>query len=63
MPKIRKKREKTGTIGKKEENSGTKGKNREGSFTLPFLTEWAGYATGLIQFQTGSERAVNCKSR
>ena len=36
--KIRKNR------GKKEE-SGRKGKNQEGSFTLPLLTDRAGYAT------------------
>ena len=54
--KIVKKREKLGEIGKKrgeirkksgkEEKSGRKGKNREGSFTLPLLTDRAGYATG-----------------
>ena len=32
-------------LGKKEEKSGRKGKNREGSFTLPLLTDRAGYAT------------------
>ena len=31
--------------GKKEEKLGRKGKNREGSFTLPLLTDRAGYAT------------------
>ena len=36
---------KSGNIGKKEEKSGRKGKNREGSFTLPLLTDRAGYAT------------------
>ena len=46
--KIRKKREKSGKEGKnqeKEEKSGRKGKNLEDSFTLPLLTERAGYAT------------------
>ena len=47
--KIGKKEEKSGKIrkksGKKEEKSGRKGKNREDSFTLPLLTERAGYAT------------------
>ena len=33
--------------GKKEEKSGRKGKNREVSFTLPLLTDRAGYATAL----------------
>ena len=42
LPKVGKKREK---IGEKEEKSGRKGKNREGSFTLPLLTDRAGYAT------------------
>ena len=36
---------KPGKIGEKEEKSGRKGKNREGSFTLPILTDRAGYAT------------------
>ena len=40
--KIRKNRRK---IGKKEEKSGRKGKNREVSFTLPLLTDRAGYAS------------------
>ena len=42
LPKIRRKRKKSGEIGKKEEKSGRKGKNREGSFTLPLLTDRAG---------------------
>ena len=45
LPKIGKKREKIRKNGKKEEKSGRKGKYREGSFTLPFLTDRAGYAT------------------
>ena len=45
MPKIEKKREKSGKIRKKEEKSGRTGKNREVSFTLPLLTDTAGYAT------------------
>ena len=36
---------KSGKIGKKEEESGRKGKHRDGSFTLPLLTDRAGYAT------------------
>ena len=40
--KFAKKREK---IGKKRKKSGRKGKNRESSFTLPLLTDRAGYAT------------------
>ena len=36
-------REKEEKIGKKRK--GRKGKNREGSFTLPLLTDRAGYAT------------------
>ena len=40
--KSQKKREKN---QEKEEKSGRKGKNWEGSFTLPLLTERAGYAT------------------
>ena len=31
--------------GGNQEKSGRKGKSREGSFTLPLLTDWAGYAT------------------
>ena len=42
LPKIGKK---SGKIGGKEEKSGRKDKNREGSFTLPLLTDRAGYAT------------------
>ena len=34
-----------GKIRNKEEKSGRKGKNREGFFTLPLLTDRAGYAT------------------
>ena len=37
----------SGKIGKKEEKSGRKGKNREVSFTLPRLTDRAGYATDM----------------
>ena len=36
-------------IGKKEEKLGRKGQNREGSFTLPLLTNRAGYATAQIR--------------
>ena len=42
--------EKREQIRKKEEKSGRKGKNREGSFTLPLLTDRAGYATGTGNF-------------
>ena len=45
--KFAKNREKEGKswkIGKKEEESGRKGKNREGYFTLPLLTDRAGYS-------------------
>ena len=38
-------RKKSGKIGEKEEKSGRKGRNQEGSFTLPLLTDRAGYAT------------------
>ena len=41
LPKIRKKREKAGKRGKKS----VKRKNQEGSFTLPLLTDRAGYTT------------------
>ena len=43
--KIRKKRKKTGKIGEKEEKSGREGKNQKGYFTLPLLTDRAGYTT------------------
>ena len=43
--KFAKNREKEEKIRKKGEKSGRKGKNREGSFTLPLLTDRAGYAT------------------
>ena len=43
--KIRKNRGKSGKNGEKEDKSGRKGKNREVSFTLPLLTDRAGYAT------------------
>ena len=52
MSKIGKTREKSGKerkIGEnleKEEKLGRKGQNQEGSFTLPLLTNRAGYATG-----------------
>ena len=41
---------KSGKIGKKEEKSGRKGRNREVSFTLPLLTDRAGYATGMVSY-------------
>ena len=37
--------QKSGKIRKKEEKSGRKGRNWEGSFTLPLVTDRAGYAT------------------
>ena len=33
--------------GENQEKLGRKGKNQEGSFTLPLLTDRAGYATAL----------------
>ena len=44
-PKSGKKREKIRKKREKEDKSGRKGKNREVSFTLPLLTDRAGYAT------------------
>ena len=44
LGKIGKKRK---NRGKKEEKSGRKGKYREGSYTLPLLTDRAGYGTAL----------------
>ena len=52
--KFAKNREKEEKIRKKEEKSGRKGKNREGSFTLPLLTDRAGYATRLLTHPSGS---------
>ena len=49
LPKIGKRGEKSGKIGKKEENPGRKGKNRESYFTLPLLTDRAGYATAYVK--------------
>jgi len=43
---MQKNREIWGKEGEKEEKSGRKDKKREDSFTLPLLTERAGYATG-----------------
>ena len=40
-----KNQEKSEKIGEKEEKSGRKDKNGEASFTLPLLTDTAGYAT------------------
>ena len=63
LPKMGENQEKTGKIqeksGKKEEKSGRKGKNREVPFTLPLLTDRAGYATGQYHGWTysGSEQA------
>ena len=44
-----KNRGKEGGNREKEEKSGRKGKNRDGSFTLPLLTDRAGYAIGLYK--------------
>ena len=52
LPKIGKR---VGKIRKKEEKSGRKGKNWEGSFTLPLLTDRAGYATGVKWFSLLNE--------
>ena len=42
-------------IKKKEEKSGRKGQNREGSFTLPLLTNRAGYATACDAFRAQNQ--------
>ena len=47
LPKIGKNQEKSGKNYEKS-GGGGKGKNREVSFTLPLLTDWAGYVPGLI---------------
>ena len=67
LPKIGKNQEKRGksgkirkNSGKKEEKSGRKGKNREDSFTLPFLTKRAEYATESMH-QIAQIRFGNCK--
>ena len=44
-PWPQKKFQKFGIEGENQEKAGKKGENREGSFTLPLLTEGAGYAT------------------
>ena len=49
LPKIKKRGRKSGKIGKKREKSGKRGKNQEGSFSLPLLTDRAGYAPGFQQ--------------
>ena len=56
LPKIGKKRGKSGKMGKGGK-SGRKGNNREGSFTLPLLTDRAGYATScmIIIFQNDNK--------
>ena len=46
-------------LGKKEEKSGRKGKNREVSFTLPLLTDKAGYATELSTWKGCSQRVTD----
>ena len=45
IKKNREKEEKSGKNQEKEEKSGRNGNNREISFTLPLLTDRAGYAT------------------
>ena len=60
--KIGKKR---GKIGKKSRKRGKirkKGQNREGSFTLPLLTNRAGYATADSSFKIGGGDLLVCKS-
>ena len=47
-------------LGKKREKSGRKGKNQEGSFTLPLLTDRAGYATA-VTAQKSCYTAVKLK--
>ena len=51
---IRKNREKIRKNREKKKNRGKKGKNREVSFTLPLLTDRAGYATANCLLQTRS---------
>ena len=51
LPEIGKKRGEIWKNQEKEEKSGRKGKNREGSFTLPLLTDRAGYATSQEPYQ------------
>ena len=63
LPKIEKKGEKD---GKKREKIGKKRKNREGSFTLPLLTDRAGYATDAQKLwikRHGSEDTVEFKQQ
>ena len=48
LQKIGEKREKIRKNWKKEEESGRKGNNRECSFTLPLLTDRAGYTTSYL---------------
>ena len=45
LQKLGQRKRKSGKNQEKEEKSGRNGNNREGSFTLPFLTDRAGYAT------------------
>ena len=47
--KHREKIEKRKNRGEKEEKSGRKGQNQEDSFTLPLLTNRAGYATEYVE--------------
>ena len=58
--KIRKKR---GKIRKREEKSGRKGKNREGSFTLPLLTDRAGFATAHVLWPTQKVLLIERQSK
>ena len=46
--KLGKREEKSGKNQEKEGKSGRKGQNQEGSFTLPLLTNMAGYATANV---------------
>ena len=58
LPKIGQKRGKSAQNREKEEKSGRKGKNREGSFTLPLLTDWAGYASACNAIATAAILSV-----
>ena len=65
--KIAKNREKSGKnqekIRKKEEKLGRKGKNREVSFTLPLLTDRAGYATDKTNLDVNFYFCISTLSR
>ena len=55
------KREKSGKRGEnreKEEKLGRKGKSQEGSYTFPFLTDGAGYATEYRSIEPGAPHCI-----